>query len=237
MSLHLKRLWKGTLNSFWRRALLGLALLLGLFVLYRVLWLSGWYWPYRLITDYLRDRLPLAEPWVIQTGALLGCALLLAQAGTIVSFVVLGRHRRTMLYLVAAGALIHAALGWYSYGRIAVDETGLVRARVVERPDGSLKVIDRDYDPETGRRARFASDADLVMLDLQRRGIRVHEIGANGPFRSIQGTINVFYARRGNRIVLYSGPRHPDVPREMPLATEEVIGAFLQQERPRPANR
>jgi len=62
--------------------------------------------------------------------------------------------------------------------------------------------VDRDFDVETGRRARIASEADLVMLDLQRRGVKVRRAGKGGPFRSAQGTINVYYTRRDGRVSL-----------------------------------
>jgi hypothetical protein len=158
---------------------------------------------------------------------------LFAQASAIASFVLFGRHKREMLILVLAGALLHAALGWYGYERVAVDEKGRVRVRVVERPDGSLKVIERDFDPETGRPARWATPGDLVMLDLQHRGLRVERVSASGPFRSPQGTIIVYWTQRDGRVELYTGPRHRDVPGEMPLATEEILRLYLEQNQPR----
>jgi hypothetical protein len=183
--------WPG---SFKRRVLVGLAMVTVLFLLYRFVWLTSWYWPYRLIGDYLRARMPLAEPWAIETLALLLATLVAAQGAAILSYILFGKHKREMLALSLAGVLVHGGLGWYSYGRVAVDEQGRVRIRVVERPDGKLKVIDRDFDPETGRRARWATDQDLVMLDLERRGLSVRRVSANGPFRSPQGTIIVYYS-------------------------------------------
>jgi hypothetical protein len=213
-----------------QRVLLGLGLLAALYLLYRFIWLAGWYWPYRLICDYLKNRLPMTAPWVIESAALVVCVLAVAQAGSIVSFIIFGRHKRLMLGLVAAGIVVHAGLGWYSHDRVAVDERGRVRVRVVERPDGSLKVIDRDFDPETGRPAHWATDADLAMLDLQRRNQTVTRVGLKGPFRSLQGTIIVYYTRRDGRIVLYTGPRHRDVSGEMQLATDEVLADFVKQQ-------
>ena len=101
--------------------------------------------------------------------------------------------------------------------------------RVVESPTGQLKIVHHDYDPETGQRARRATEADLVMLDLQRRGIAVQRVGKSGTFRSTQGTINVYYTRRGGQLVLYTGPRHPEVTGDMPRATEGVLHEFLNQ--------
>lgn len=172
-------------RSLGRRLAVGLILIVGLFLLYRVIWLTAWYWPYRLICDYLRERLPLAGPWAIETMALLTSLLIFAQAGALISFILFGRHKRLMLYLVLAGVLLHGSLGWYGYGRRIVDEKGQVRARVVERPDGTLKVIDSDFDAETGRRARWATESDMAMLDLQRRGIAVRQVSSAGPFRSV----------------------------------------------------
>jgi hypothetical protein len=219
--------------SLRRRLILGLLAITGLFLLYRVVWLTAWAWPYSLICDYLREHLPLAGPWAIQSMALALCALLFAQAGAIASFVLFGRHKREMLILVVAGALVHAGLGWYGYERVAVDEEGRVKVRVVERPDGSLKVIDRNFDPETGRRARWATPGDLVMLDLQHRGVSVERVAPSGPFRSPQGTIIVYWAQRGDRIALFTGPRHRDVSGEMQLATEEILRMFIEQNQPK----
>jgi hypothetical protein len=219
------------LSSIKRRAIAGLLLLAGLFLLYRFIWLTAWYWPYRLISDYLRSRLPIAEPWMIESAALLACALLVAQAGAILSFIFLGRQKRVMIALIIIGAVLHGALGWYAHSRVVIDERGRVRVRIVERPDGTLKVVDSDFDPQTGKRARTATESDLVMLDLQRRGIPVREVGPTGPFRSAQGTINVYYTQRGGRVVLYTGPRHPDVSGDMPIATDEILREFLAQQR------
>jgi hypothetical protein len=220
-------------SSFRRRVAIGLILLVGLFLLYRFIWLAGWYWPYQLIKDYLRERLPVIDPWAIETIALLACALLVLQAGAILSFIFFGRQTRLMAILIVAGALVHGAIGWYSYSRVAVDEEGHVRMRVIERMDGTLKVIDRNFDPQTGKRARWATANDLVMLELQRRGEQVRQVSPAGPFRSVQGTINVYYTRRGDKIILYTGPRHPDVSGDMPVATEETLQEFLTQQRRR----
>jgi len=219
------------LRSFWNRVVVGLVLLSGLFLLYRFIWLTGWYWPYRMIRHYLEARLPMAEPWAIETMALLVAVLIPAQMGAILSFIFLGRHQRLMIGLALAGVMLHGGLSWYSYGRAVVDEQGQVRVRVVERPDGRLKVMDRAFDPETGRHARWATENDLVMLDLQRRGLSVQRVGPQGPFRSAQGTINVYYTRRDGRIVLYTGPRHPEVSGDMPRATDEILHEFLRQQR------
>ena len=89
-----------------------------------------------------------------------------------------GKNKRAMLCLSLASAFAHGGLGWYHQGR------------VVERPDGRLKVTEREYDPETGRRARSASENDLVMLDLQRRGVSVTRVSATGPFRSPTTSLN-----------------------------------------------
>ncbi len=222
------------LSPFWRRAILGVAVLVGLFLLYRLVWLTGWVLPYHLIASYLQERLPMLASWQIETIALLITSLVLAQAGAILSFVFLGKHKRLMLYFSLALALLHGAMGWYGHGRLAVDERGRVRVRVVEGTDGRLKVIERDYDPETGRPARQATENDLVMLDLQRRGISVSRVGAAGPFRSAQGTIIVYYARLSDgSILLYSGPRSPEVQGDMRLATTEIINEFLAQQRGR----
>lgn len=220
-------------SSFRRRVVIGLILLVGLFLLYRFIWLAGWYWPYQLIKEYMRERLPVVDPWAIETIALLACALLVLQAGAILSFIFFGRQARLMAILIVAGALVHGAIGWYSYGRVAVDEEGHVRVRVIERMDGTLKVIDRDFDPVTGKRARWATANDLVMLELQRRGELVRQVSSVGPFRSMQGTINVYYTRRGDKIILYTGPRHPDVSGDMSVATEEILREFLAQQRRR----
>jgi hypothetical protein len=219
------------LSPFWRRVILGVALLAGLFLLYRLVWLTGWVLPYGLISGYLQERLPMLASWQIETIALLVTSLVLAQAGAILSFVFFGKHKRLMLYFSLTLALLHGAIGWYGYGRVAVDERGRVRVRVVEGTDGRLKVIERDYDPETGRPARWATENDLVMLDLERRGIAVKRVGASGPFRSAQGTIIVYYTRRGDgRIVLYNGPRSREVSGDMQLATGEIISEFLAQQ-------
>lgn len=219
------------LSLFRRRLILGIALLAGLFLLYRLVWLTGWVLPYGLISGYLQARLPMLASWQIETMALLLTALVLVQAGTILSFIFFGKNKRLMLYFSMALALLHGAIGWYSYGRLAVDESGHVRVRVVEGSDGKLKVIEHDYDPETGRPARWASENDLVMLDLERRGASVQRVNASGPFRSRQGTIIVYYTRRRDgRIVLYTGPRSPEVNGEMGLATNEIISAFLEQQ-------
>jgi hypothetical protein len=222
------RTWLGV---FWKRMLIGLALLGGLFLLYRFIWLTGWYWPYRMIRHYLEDRLPMADPWAVETLALLVAVLIAAQMGAIMSFVLLGRHQRLMIGLALAGVVLHGGLSWYSYGRVVVDEQGGVRVRVVEKPNGELKVIDRAFDPETGQRARVATEADLVMLDLQRRGLSVQRVGMKGPFRSAQGTINVYYTRRDGQIILYTGPRHPEVSGDMPRATDEMLRDFIRQQR------
>jgi len=222
---------RSRLSPFWRRVILGVALLTGLFLLYRLIWLTAWVLPYGLICGYLRERLPMLAPWQIETIALLITSLVLAQAGAILSFVFFGKHKRLMLYFSLSLALLHGAIGWYSYGRLAVDEKGRVRVRVVEGTDGRLKIIERDYDPETGRPTRRATENDLVMLDMQRRGIAVKRVGATGPFRSAQGTIIVYYLRRSDgRIVLYTGPRSPEVNGDMQLATAEIISQFLTQQ-------
>jgi hypothetical protein len=219
--------------SRWRtlrnRALGGVLILLGLFLLYRAVWLTGWYWPYRMLRGYLTEQLPMAAPWALETFALLLATLIAAQAAAIFSFVFFGKHKREMLYLSLAAALIHGMLGWYSYGRVVVDEQGRVNLRVVERPDGTLKVLSRPVDPETGRRTRLATEADLVMLDLQRRGLSVQKVGPQGPFRTAQGTIHVFWTRQAGRIVLYTGPRHPDVSGDMPRATDAILHEFRQE--------
>jgi hypothetical protein len=200
-----------------------------LFLLFRFIWLTGWYWPYRLIHGYLEERLPMAEPWALQTMALLVAVLVAAEMGAIVSFILVGRHGRVVVGLAIAGVLVHGGLSAYSHGRVVVDDQGQVRVRVVEQPDGTLKVIDRKFDPETGRASRWATEADLVMLDLQRRGKRVERVGPEGPFRSAQGTIIVYSTRRDGQIVLYTGPRHRDVSGDMARATDEIIGEFLRQ--------
>ncbi len=61
------------------------------------------------------------------------------------------------------------------------------------------------------------------MLDLQRRGMKVRRLGKSGPFRTAQGTINVYYTRRNGHLALYNGPRHPEVSGEVELATDEII--------------
>ncbi|HKQ08186.1 MAG TPA: hypothetical protein VJ464_23880 [Blastocatellia bacterium] len=222
---------RSRLSRFWRRVILGVALLVGLFLIYRLLWLTAWVLPYGLISSYLAARLPMLASWQIETMALLLTALVLVQVGTILSFVFFGKHKRLMLYFALALALMHGAIGWYGYGRLAVDESGHVRVRVVEGTDGQLKVIEHDYDPETGRAARWATENDLVMLDLERRGIRVKRVGAAGPFRSPQGTIIVYYTRRSDgRIVLYTGPRSSEVNGDMGLANNEIIREFLAQQ-------
>lgn len=225
-----KQTWKQWLRTAGRRVILGAALLAGLFLIYRLLWLTSWYWPYYLIRTYVRDHLPMAPPWAAETLAACVGILVLAQAGSILGFIFFGTHKRLMIAVVLAGLAAHAGLGWYSYGRAAVDDQGQVLIRVVERPGGALKVIDRDFDPETGRRARQATPNDLVMLDLQRRGVKVVRVGANGPFRSPQGSIVVYYTRVDGRIRLYSGPRHRDVTGDMPLATDQVLREFVNQE-------
>lgn len=222
---------RSRLSPFWRRVILGAALLTGLFLLYRLVWLTAWVLPYGLISSYLQKRLPMMASWQIETIALLITSLALALAGAILSFVFLGKHKRPMLYFSLSLALLHGAIGWYSYGRLAVDEKGRVRVRVVEGTDGRLKVIEHDYDPETGRSARQATETDLVILDMQRRGITVKRVAATGPFRSAQGTIIVYYTRRSDgRLVLYTGPRSPEVSGDMGLATDEIISEFLAQQ-------
>lgn len=222
--------WRKWFRTAGRRVLLGAAVLTGLFLLYRLLWLTSWYWPYVLIRSYVSDHLPMAPPWAAETVAACVGILVLAQAGSILGFVFFGTHKRLMLALALAGLLLHAGLGWYSYGRVAVDSQGRVQIRVVERPGGALKVIDREFDPETGIRSRWATKNDLIMLDLQRRGVGVVRVGASGPFRSPQGSIIVYYARAGGRLRLYSGPRHHEVSGDMKLATEQVLRAFINQE-------
>ncbi len=167
---HTARAWTN-LRSFRNRAILGVLVLLVLFLLYRAVWLTSWYWPYQLLHSYLAEQLPMAAPWAIETLALLLASLITAQGATLLSFILWGKHRREMLALSLAGAVLHGCLGWYSYGRIAVDERGHVILRVVESPSGELKIASRDYDPETAQRTRVATSADLVMLDLQRRGV------------------------------------------------------------------
>jgi hypothetical protein len=98
------------LNSLWHRAIIGLALLGVLFLLYRFIWLTGWYWPYRMILHYLQARLPMAEPWAIEMMALLVAVLVAAQMGAILSFIFLGRHQRLMIGLALAGVLLHGGL-------------------------------------------------------------------------------------------------------------------------------
>jgi hypothetical protein len=217
--------------SFRQRVIVGVALLAGLFLLYRLVWLTGWILPYRLISGYLEEQLPMLSSWQIETIALLLTVLVLAQVGTILSFVFLGKNKRTMIYFVLALALLHGAIGWYGYGRLAVDDSDHIRVRVAEGSDGKLKVIERDYDPETGRPARWATENDLVMLNLERRSISVARVGATGPLRSPQGTIIVYYTRRSDGIiVLYTGPRSPEVSGDMMLATSEIIREFLAQQ-------
>lgn len=225
---HAAREWT-TLRSFRNRVIWGLLLLLGLFLLYRAVWLTSWYWPYRLLQSYLAEQLPMAAPWAIDTLALLLASLIAAQGAALLSFILWGKHRREMLALSLAGAVLHGCLGWYSHGRVVVDERGRITLRVVESQTGQLKLVHHDYDPETGQRARLATAADLVMLELQRRGVAVQRVGKSGPFRSTQGTINVYYTRRDGRLVLYTGPRHPEVTGDMPRATEEVLREFLNQ--------
>lgn len=227
----LEQTWKQWLRTAGRRAILGAALLAGLFLIYRLLWLTSWYWPYFLIRAYVRDHLPMAPPWAAETLAACVGILVLAQAGSILGFIFFGTHKRLMLALALAGLLLHAGLGWYSYGRVAVDDQGRVQIRVVERPGGILKAIDRDFDPETGRRSRWATEDDLIMLDLQRRGVKVVRVGVNRRFRSPQGSIIVYYTRVEGRLRLYSGPRHPDVSGDMPLATDQILREFVSQER------
>ncbi len=220
---------RGWLKSLCNRAIVGAVVMAGLFLLYRAVWLTGWYWPYALLRDYLADRLPSAAPWVVQSLASLMTLVIFSQAAALVSYVLFGKHQRTVLALSLAGVMVNATLGWYSHGRVVVDDKGRVTVRIVERPDGRLKVIEHDFDPETGRPARWATEADLVMLDLQRRGLKVQHVGREGPFRSPQGTINVYYTRRDGRIALYTGPRHGQVTGDMPMATEEVVKEFLRQ--------
>lgn len=221
---------RGALN-FKQRVALGLAILVGVFLLYRSIWLTSFYGPYSLILSYLKERLPMADTWSLELLAGLGALFVCAHAGAIMSYVLFGKHKRLMLGLTLSCVVLNALIGWYSYGRVAVDEQGRVRVRVVERPDGSLKVIDRDFDAETGQRAHAATENDLVMLDLQRRGVKVRRVGMEGAFRSAQGTINVYYTRRDGRIILYNGPRHTDVSGDMPKATDEIIEAFKHQGR------
>jgi len=159
------------------------AVLMGLFLLYRAIWLTSWYWPYRLLHRYLAEQLPMAAPWAINTMAMLMALLIFAQGAALLSFVLWGKHRRETLMLVLAGVVLNAGLGWYSHGRVVVDERGHVIVRVVESPTGVLKVVDREFDAETGRRARIATETDLVMLDLQRRGVKVRRVGKGGPLR------------------------------------------------------
>ena len=225
---HAARAWTN-LRTFRNRAILGVLVLLGLFILYRAVWLTSWYWPYRLLHGYLAEQLPLAAPWAIDTLALLLASLIAAQGAALLSFILWGKHRREMLALSLAGAVLHGCLGWHSHGRVAVDERGRVILRVVESPSGELKIVSHDFDPETGQRARAATEADLVMLDLQRRGIPVRRVGKSGPFRSTQGTINVYYKRRDARIVLYTGPRHPEVTGDLQRANDEILREFLRQ--------
>jgi hypothetical protein len=217
------------LRSLRNRAICGVLILVGLFLVYRAVWLTGWYWPYRMLQEYLRHQLPTAAPWAIETIAMLLATLMAAQAAAILSFVLWGKHKREMLYLSVAAVLVHGMMGWYSYGRVVVDDQGRVNIRVVEGSDGTLKVIDRTVDPETGQPARLATEADLVMLNLQRRKLNVRKVGRQGPFRTAQGTINVYWTRQDGRIVLYTGPRHPDVSGDMPRATDETLREFLQQ--------
>ena len=77
--------------------------------------------------------------------------------------------------------------------------------------------------------ARLATEADIVMLDLQRRSLPVQKVGRQGPFRTAQGTINVFWTRQAGRVVLYTGPRHPEVSGDMPRATDEILREYQQQ--------
>jgi len=219
----------GWLRTLRNRAILGVLLLVGMFLFYRAVWLTSWYWPYRLLRGYFSEQLPMAAPWAVDTLALLVALLIFAQGAALLSFVLWGRGRRETLILTLAGILVHGGLSWYSHGRVAVDERGKVVIRVVESPDGKLKVIAREFDPVTGRRSRIATEADLVMLDLQRRGVKVRRLGKGGPFRTAQGTINVYYTRQDGKLALYTGPRHPEVSGEMPLATDEVIRNFLRQ--------
>jgi hypothetical protein len=219
------------LRSFGRRLVVGLICLSGLFLLVRFIWLTGWYWPYRLIHGYLSEQLPMAEPWAIQTLALLVAVLIAAEIGAILSFILVGRHGRVVIGLVMVAVLAHGGLSWYRHDHVMVDDQGHVRVRVVESPDGTLKLIDRAFDPETGRAARWATEADLVMLEVQRNNRRVERVGPEGPFRSAQGTIIVYYTRRDGPIVLYSGPRHQDVSGDMPQATDQIINEFLRQRR------
>lgn len=215
------------LRRIGNRALMGVGIMVVLFLAYRAVWLTGWYWPYRLLHGYLAENLPMAAPWLVDTLALLFATLIAMQGAAVVSFILWGKHRREMLALSLAGILLHGALGWYGYGRKAVDDSGKVVIRVVEMPTGYLKVVSRNFDPETGRPARLATETDLVMLDLQRRGVKVKRVGNGGPFRTAQGTICVYYTRRKGKIVLYTGPRHRDVTGDMPLANEEILREFL----------
>jgi hypothetical protein len=224
MSLN-KQSW---LSKIRNRAIFGVVTIIGLFLLYRAVWLTSWYWPYRLLHRYLAEQLPMAAPWAINTMAMLMALLIFAQGAALLSFVFWGKHRRETLLLTLAGVLLNAGLGWYSHGRVVVDGQGQVIVRVVESSTGGLKVVEREFDVETGRRARIATEADLVMLDLQRRGVKVRRVGKGGPFRSLQGTINVYYTRRDGRVALYTGPRHPEVSGDMQLATDEIIREFLR---------
>ncbi len=223
--------WGGLrwLRTIRNRAMVGLAIMIVLFLAYRAVWLTGWYWPYRMLHGYLAEQLPMAAPWLVETLALLFATLIVIQGAALLSFILWGKHRREMLVLSLTGIMLHGGLSWYGYGRKAVDDSGRVVIRVVETPTGHLKVVSRNFDPETGRPARLATDVDLVMLDLQRRGVPVKRVGRSGPFRSAQGTICVYYTRQKGRVVLYNGPRHRDVTGDMQPATEEVLREFLRK--------
>ena len=131
-------------SSRWRllrnRAICGVLILLGLFFVYRAVWLTGWYWPYRMLRNYLTEQLPMAAPWALEMFALLLATLIATQAAAIFSFVLFGKHKREMLYLSLAAALIHGMLGWYSYGRVVVDEVGRAVDRVDDPADAALAV-------------------------------------------------------------------------------------------------
>jgi len=90
------RSWLRTMRN---RAILGVITLIGLFLLYRAVWLTSWYWPYRLLHSYLAEQLPMAAPWAINTMAMLMALLIFAQGAALLSFVLWGKHRRETLLL------------------------------------------------------------------------------------------------------------------------------------------
>jgi len=110
-----------------------------------------------LISRYLQARLPMLASWQIETMTLLLTALVLVLAGTILSFIFFGKNKRLMLYFSMALALLHGAIGWYSYGRLAVDESAMCAFASSKARTASSKSLNtistrRPEDRRVGRR-------------------------------------------------------------------------------------